>query len=61
MSQNRDQPEVQIHVGTFEVYVVAHVALRISIVTAVTILRHQYAILYHWLFLYMSTLKHQPS
>ena len=27
--QNRDQPEVQLYVGTFEVYVLAHVALRI--------------------------------
>ena len=33
MSQNRDQPEVQLHIGTFEVYVLAHVTSRISIVT----------------------------
>ena len=30
--QNRAQPEVQLHVGIFEVCVLAHVASRISIV-----------------------------
>ena len=29
-SRNRDQPQVQLYVGTFEVYVLAHVASRIS-------------------------------
>ena len=29
-TQNRDQPEVQLCVGTFEVDVLAHVASRIS-------------------------------
>ena len=28
--QNRDQPEVQLYVGSFDVYVVAYVATRVS-------------------------------
>ena len=44
MPRNTDQPEVQLHVGTFDVYVVAHVSSRTSIF-AILILRHQYAFL----------------
>ena len=42
--ENRDQPEVQLHVGTFEDYVLMHVPLCISIV-AILHICHWYAIL----------------